>query len=163
MTSHITALFGISPQTVRNWSEEFARYLSALAAPGRGRNRQFSEDDMRVFSLVAALKKSGATNEDIHLALASGQRGDLLDMHPDEVHALVVSDHAQAVLTLKQRIEVLQVERNEALSHLQKARDENNQLHGNLKAITDQLNAALAKIDKLNREIGRLESRMDND
>jgi DNA-binding transcriptional MerR regulator len=156
VTSHITKLFGVSPQTVRNWSEEYSRYLSPLAAPGRGRNRTFSEDDFRVFALVAAMKRDGATNDDIHASLASGQRGDLPPLPPVDMQMMVMADHTRAIVTL-------QTERDTALAELQKARDEIQQLHGKNDLLTGQLDSAQEKIDKLNRKIWQLESRLDDD
>jgi DNA-binding transcriptional MerR regulator len=153
-TSHITRILGVSPQTVRNWSQEFARHLSAAAAPGRGRNRHFTEDDFRALALVAAMKSRSATNDEIHVSLAAGQRGELPPLPPaPEMQALVMSDHARAIATLQQQ-------RDSAVADLQHVRAENNQLHGTLQAITAQLNAAQDKIDRLNREIGRLEGRL---
>lgn len=90
---HVSTLFGIANETVRAWSEEFVRYLSTTANPGKGRHRLFTEADMAVFSLVAEMKGQGMTFEDIHVALASGQRGKPPPLPPEEVQAIVVGEH----------------------------------------------------------------------
>lgn len=161
VTSHITTLFEISPQTVRNWSAEFGRYLSTSAAPGRGRNRVFSEDDMRVFSLIAAMKKAGTTSDEIHASLAAGQRGALPAMMPEQVQTLVMSDHAQAIQTLMQRLDTLEAEKLELQTNLQKSREEVIQEHSQKIQLAELLKAAQDEIKQLNREIGKL-SRTDD-
>lgn len=156
LTSHVTKIFGVSPQTVRNWSEEFARHLSPAAAPGKGRNRFFSESDFRVFALIAAMKKRGAPNDEIHVNLAAGQRGELPPLPPAaDMNLVIMSDHARAMATLK-------VERDTALAELQKAQAETQQLQGKNNLLTDQLNAAQEKIDKLNRQIWQLEAQLED-
>lgn len=76
-TSSITKAFGISPQTVKNWCDEFAQYLSPSATPGDGKKRIFTYEDMQVFALVADYHKRGFRWDDAHAALKSGQRGEL--------------------------------------------------------------------------------------
>lgn len=160
LTSHLQTLFDISPQTVRNWAMDFARYLSPSAAPGRGHNRQFTEDDLRVFSLIAGMKKNGATSEEIHVALVSGQRGELPNIAPNEIQALVMTDQARAVTTLKQQITLLQTQLESTLGELQNSRDENNQLRGKVQLLTEQLKASQEEVRKLDRENAKLESRL---
>ncbi len=157
LTSHVTKVFDVSPQTVRNWAEEFSRYLSVSAAPGRGRNRQFSEDDFRVFALVAAMKKSGAPNDEIHVSLAAGQRGDLPPLPPAaDMQMVIMSDHARAMATL-------QSERDSALADLQKLQTELQRSQGRNDLLTEQLKAEREQVEKLNRKIWELESRIDDD
>ncbi len=172
-TSQLCSIFSISPQTVRNWSQDFSRHLSSSAAPGKGRNRMFNEDDLRVFSLIAAMKSNSATHEEIQSSLTAGQRGDLPNLSPSDVQSMVMTDHARAITNLKNEIAALQDERNSTLADLQKARDEALQLRATLEAneansakrvaeIMDQLKSAQDRIEKLNREIGRLESKIND-
>jgi len=76
----LSDLFGVTGQTIRQWSEEFVEYLSPRANPGKHRTRTYNEEDVEVFVLVAQMKEIGNVYEDIHVALASGQRGQLPDL-----------------------------------------------------------------------------------
>jgi DNA-binding transcriptional MerR regulator len=76
----LAKLFDVSRQTIRQWSSEFKHYLSPRANPGKNRVRAYSEDDLPIFSLVAQMKNIGHTYEDIHVALANGQRGEMPDV-----------------------------------------------------------------------------------
>lgn len=160
-TQHVCTLYDVSPQTVRNWTEEFSRYLSVLAVPGKGRNRLFTDDDMRVFSLIASSKDNGAVYEEIHASLASGQRGELPELPPDEANALVVSDQQQKILMLSQQALAMQTERDMALAELRKTQEEMIRLNERLQGRDDriqQLDAQLQKlqqrVEELSREIG---------
>jgi DNA-binding transcriptional MerR regulator len=72
--------FGVNPQTIRQWSEQFAPYLSESANPKRGNTRHFTMDDLQVFALVAYMRGRDATFEDIRTALQSGQRGLMMEL-----------------------------------------------------------------------------------
>ena len=78
-STHVATIFHVSTETIRNWSDEFSRYLSFMANPGKGRTRTFNDDDMTVLSLIAEMKRKGSTFEEIHVALGQGQRGDSPD------------------------------------------------------------------------------------
>lgn len=79
-TNDIETIFNISHQTVKTWAAEFAGYLSPTATPEKGRQRVFTDDDLRVFALVSVFRKQGKTYEDMHAALRTGQRGDMPDV-----------------------------------------------------------------------------------
>jgi DNA-binding transcriptional MerR regulator len=76
----LAKLFDVSRQTIRQWSSEFDQYLSPRANPGKNRVRAYAEGDLPVFSLIAQMKNIGHTYEDIHVALANGQRGEMPDI-----------------------------------------------------------------------------------
>lgn len=163
---HVCVLFGVAPETVRNWSEEFSRHLSVTANPGKGRHRNFTEEDMRVFALIADQKNQGLTYDDIHGALDNGQRGEAPALPPDEVQALVTTDQkhqtAIQIQQLENQIVKLQRERDEALAQLQPTKDENIKLqtrlevaHERIRELTEQLEKTQRRIEELNREIGQ--------
>ncbi len=143
---HIASLFKISRETVRVWSREFSAYLSPTAQPEPGRHRNFTDEDLRVFSLVSDMKNRGSVYEDIHAALAAGQRGDpplatarhIVGSETVTVLAQArarVADLERQVITLEQAIRPTQDEnvKLKALleytqSELEKARQENREL-----------------------------------
>ena len=128
-SSHVQRLFSVSPETVRNWSEEFAEYLSVTATPGTGRHRIFTHEDMEVFALIAELKEKGLTYTDIHAALKNNQRGEIPPMLVNQVQELQLAlqvDQAQELVVR------LQSERDAALARQQALHDENIRLQTRL-------------------------------
>lgn len=120
---HVSALFAVSGETVRAWSEEFSRHLSPTANPGKGRHRQFSEEDMTVFTLIAELKAQGMTFDDIHIALDNGQRGQAPVLPPEEVQMIVASEHEKR---LSLEVEYLQRSLSKIQQELEDTRAELN-------------------------------------
>ncbi|MBW1927482.1 MAG: MerR family transcriptional regulator [Deltaproteobacteria bacterium] len=133
-------IFGVALETIRNWADEFQDYLSPTATPGRGKHRMYSTDDLRVFSLVAELKKQGLTYADIHAALQNGQRGQPPQLPPDEVQALVVGDQERR---LSLEVEYLQ-------RSLMRAQQE-----------LDEARTALKEVPQIREEKIRLEARLE--
>lgn len=106
-TSNIAKRFGISQATVKNYAAEFAAHLSATATPEPGHRRVFTDDDITVYALIVAQKSEGATHEQIHIMLQSGQRGDL--------------PAAPRQLALIERVAMLERELSEARTQRDKA------------------------------------------
>lgn len=106
----VMKLFKISSETVRTWSDEFARHMSPLANPGNRRHRSYSYADMEVLSLVAAMKANNMTFADVHISLDSGQRG----VVPDEPVELSTNEIETAlqneIMDLRSRINRLEGE-----------------------------------------------------
>lgn len=71
----VAKMFGISTQTVRIWTKEFEPHLSDEATPPKGEVRNYTKDDMRIFSLIAEMRKNKQNFEEIHMALRDGRRG----------------------------------------------------------------------------------------
>jgi DNA-binding transcriptional MerR regulator len=76
-TQDVADTFDVSPQTVKNWCDAFADFLSPTATPGERRRRLFVSDDLGVFALVFDFHRRGYTYDDAKAALAAGQRGDV--------------------------------------------------------------------------------------
>jgi len=149
-STDIAALLNITPQTVRSRSEEFAGHLSHVANPGQGRQRQYTDDDVRVMVLINDMNKVGARVNDIHDALKTGRRGELPDKTPG---VLAISPNKQQ-LALAARVEELE----DAVKLLT---TENQQLRIDAalgRRDNEELKAAREEIARLNREIGRLEA-----
>lgn len=115
-------LHNISLETVRIWSEEFARHLSPIANPGKNKHRAFTENDMAVFDLVADLKSEGLTFTDIHAALEAGQLGKSPSLPPEEIQTMVISEQekrlALQVEYLQRTLAQVQQQRDDALEQL---------------------------------------------
>jgi DNA-binding transcriptional MerR regulator len=122
---HIAALFNVTTETVRVWSEEFARHFSPTATPGKGRHRSFSEDDLEIFALVAELKAQGLTFNDIQVALSNGQRGTPPNIPASEVQAIMLNEQEKRLTLevdyLRKTLTKVEQERDNALQRLEEA------------------------------------------
>lgn len=150
-TRDVTTRFGVSRQTVRVWALEFENNLSPTANPEKGRQRNFTDDDLQVFALIAEMKEKGATFEEIHAALASGQRGNIPTL-------------PETAITPKQSAQVTQLEIQivDLEGKLQAAHNELLRKDGEVAAYKSQVERYEKRLDELNREIGRLQAKLDD-
>jgi len=81
-TQDVANTFKVSQQTVKNWCDAFADFLSPTATPGERRRRLFTSDDLATFALVHDFHRRGYTYEDAKAALGTGQRGEVPDTSP---------------------------------------------------------------------------------
>lgn len=159
---HIQALFRVSGETVRSWSEEFSEYLSASATPGKGKHRVFSNDDLRVLSYVAERKRDGATFDEIHVGLKSGERGDEPVLAPAEVESIVSGDIEKRLATqieqLHITIERVRQERDDALEKAQEAQ----QYREKSIQLESDLTNSRSQVDKLEQRLDELQKRVES-
>lgn len=144
----ISERFGISRETARLWSNQFADYLSPTATPQAGRQRNYTDDDLSVFALVASLKGEGKQNDEISAALASGQRGTVPTVGP-------VVPRATEVATLKRQLAQVVNELTDTRELLLKS-------EGKVELLQQQLADKESTIRQLYREIARLEAAQDD-
>lgn len=137
-TGNVQNLFDVSAQTVRNWTKEFEDYLSMSATPKeKGSKRSYTAEDLTVFALVVEKTQSGATYEDIRLALKNGERAqapEVVEAEPNITDSL----SSREIILISQ----ITKERDIAL--------------GQLKQLKETSEADKEKIDKLNQQIGEL-------
>lgn len=146
-TNHMANILDVSRETIRAWSYEFVDYLSEEAKPGEGQRRHYNDDDVRVLALVAQLKQRRQPYAEIHVALAAGERAD----PPEGASALTSDTDKKKIISLEQEIVQLQeqvqgMQRDVAQADL----------------LREQLEEARAEISRLNREIGKLEGRLED-
>ena len=159
-TQQIADLFGVSDQTIREWSERFAFYLSPSANPGKKKARLYTPQDLQVLSLVSQMKTRRMDYEEIEASLQAGQRGEAPEITPGELSTLQ-SNEIQRRLTLQ--IEYLQRQLDEVTQEATRLKGlevENARLQATIEALrgqlADQKNTS-DQINQLNRLIGRLE------
>jgi DNA-binding transcriptional MerR regulator len=73
--SELRRALSVTPNTIRNWSADFAPFLSAGANPPTGETRRFTEGDAAVFALIAGMRGDDKPLEVIRAHLAAGARG----------------------------------------------------------------------------------------
>lgn len=74
--SEVARLLGVEPVKVKRWANQFAEYLSLTARPAKGRERQFTEADLRVLAVAAEHLEFGNDEDDVHHALNCGRQYD---------------------------------------------------------------------------------------
>jgi DNA-binding transcriptional MerR regulator len=124
-SAQIAVLFDVSSETVRAWAIEFEKYLSPDANPGGRRNRRFTEDDFKVFSLVSQMKAMGKTFPDVHVALANGERGEMPEISTEKLNTLASQDIASITAQmqrLQNELQAVQNERDHLLERLEALR-----------------------------------------
>lgn len=143
---HLQQIFNKSPETIRQWSLEFARFLSVDANPSTG-HRRYTDDDLGVLAYVNLRKGEGATLDQITVELANGQRA----RPPQEPSAIVAADERGELLILQAQLEQAQGVIAELRQAVADARSRADRAEGAL-SHSDSLHAA---------EVGRLERRLD--
>jgi DNA-binding transcriptional MerR regulator len=168
-TPEIAAFYRRTDQTIRAWAEEFVRYLSPTANPGKGRGRSFTLEDMQVLSLVAEMKDRGATYEDIHAALQAGQRGDSPSLSDSDMKLLKATEGEkraaieiqalqQHIVDLKERLnraELKAAEADEMRQELVRSETKREMLQSQLDISTGQIAALQEEVRKLSSELSR--------
>jgi DNA-binding transcriptional MerR regulator len=64
-TKEAAQMLGVSVSTMRNWSDQYAEYLSETARPGHLPERRFTDKDMTVLSYVKQLRSEGMQADQI--------------------------------------------------------------------------------------------------
>lgn len=150
-SGEIAELFDIDPQTLRNWCSQFAEFLSVSAKPQDGSHRRFDESDLSVFSLVASMRGDGMKLDEIYAALKNNQRG----TPPSAGELALRHNPDMALAVMRGRMMELQTENMRLMDEVERLRD----TASNNKMLESMLVKAQEEIARLNREIGRLESK----
>jgi DNA-binding transcriptional MerR regulator len=164
----LATLYNVQPQTIRNWADEFAEYLSKTGNPGGSRYRIFTVEDAQVFSLVSELKKQRLTYDDIHASLKAGQRGDAPALPPRDLE-LIASSEREEHYSLQ--VQLLQGElarvRNELVQAKQDAekvyelREEKARLETELRLTQEQLETSREEMDSKDVELEKAQKRIE--
>jgi DNA-binding transcriptional MerR regulator len=62
--AQVARLANVTPQTIRNYTREYAHLLSTQAS-GKSGNRLFTDEDVRILCAIADLRKSGVPPHEI--------------------------------------------------------------------------------------------------
>jgi len=143
-TGQVQNLFDVSPQTVRNWTKEFEEYLSASATPNeKGSRRFYTVEDLMVFALVVEKTQTGATYEEIRVALKNGERATPPELEENEDEQLASQMTAREFALARSIIQ----ERDKAI--------------GQLEMLEKDREKDRDTIQHLNRAIGKLEYQLE--
>lgn len=144
-------MLGFSPTSIKAWCSVYTEFLSDIATPPAKRHRSFTEDDLKVLAYIAEETKARRPHEDIYASLQNGQRGSLPPTYVE--HSLATTAREQ-VNMLTVRINQLNAE----VERLKPFEKENIELRALLTRAESDIDLAYKTIERLNREIGRLEA-----
>lgn len=71
--TQVARALNVSATTVRNMATDFSTYLSAGANPGQGDTRVFTDDDLKVLTTAATMRRQQHDDADIRAALDDGR------------------------------------------------------------------------------------------
>lgn len=149
-TKQVGDLFGISPQTVKNWAAEFAEFLSPDATPKSGTARNFTPSDLEVFALVSEMRNKRHLADDILHTLRAGERGDI-PMIPYRLPAITPPQ----LTKLQNHITDLE-------NQLRAAEDKSKEFEGQVNLLKEQLADARSEIRTLYKQLAELEANQDS-
>ena len=145
----VSDYLGVSDNTIRRqWSPEFAAFLSPTANPGKGETRQYGEDDIAVLETIAVLRQQQKSYEEIHAALTEGVRLETTegqrpekqpetDEKPPET-ALVTTAFAAALESYENRLTKLEDRLEETTERLINAEKRAAAAEGEIKVLREQ-------------------------
>jgi hypothetical protein len=90
--SEVAQFLGVGRETVKTWATDFAEHLTLKANPPKGRERQFSEADLRVLALVAEYWEEEPDYENIHATLNGGGQLDERFLEFARLHTPIIQD-----------------------------------------------------------------------
>lgn len=161
-TNDLKTLFNVAPETIRNWTREFARHLSVTANPENGRTRIYGEEDLKIIDLVHQMRNQGHPYEEIHAALDAGQRGAGPGVSPEELKSLVTGETERQLSLEIQMLRRQLAAADERLQELDALREQNIRLDAEKEAekrradeLANQLKITQEKLEGLLREVGR--------
>lgn len=154
-TGDVAKMMGLNPKTITNWTdqEDLAPFFSeeARREDGRGTQREYTEADVLVINTIRLHKTRQNSWRDVAKILATGHREVELPITATLTKTISPADQIAAMMAIKS-------ERDTALAQLQDAMFEIERLRKEMK---EQHESANREIIALNREIARLELRIE--
>jgi DNA-binding transcriptional MerR regulator len=153
---HLRSVFDVSNETIRNWSKEFAKFLSPGANPSGKQHRAYTEEDLSVLTLVAEMRDDGHDFESIHMSLSNGSRGKLPERAPEEIEA---TSGTKAITLLQSKIVGLQqelVSAEERIGELEGIAKQKDQLEMELRFERSKTEDLSEQIQELQKEVRQL-------
>ncbi len=154
-TGEVAKAMGLNPKTITNWTDQ--EDLALFFTEGARRNdqsstqREYSEDDLFVINTIRVNKTRQNTWKDVAKMLATGHREMELPITATLNRTISAADQMTVVMLIK-------AERDTALAQLQDSLFEIERLRKELK---EQRDEASKEIIELNRQIARLELKLE--
>lgn len=167
--SHLANLFRVSSATIRNWSIEFASYLSASATPPEGGTRFYTVGDLEVMTWVATRKREGATYETIHVELKSGSRADAPVQSPEHIKTKSADEIQEMAMQQMEKLQITIVDLKQQLanakelaSQVEEVSREKFELKTQLEMTQQALDEQKAEIQRIRDELSKAQGELGN-
>lgn len=157
-TPELCALFGVSRQTIVNWSKRYAAFLSDAARPPKGRHLQFDDSDLTVLALVAEMSRIRTPEADIRASLANGVRGEL-PSEPIGSALVETSEGTRHAVLLRAALEKSELRRIELEGRVSELQSTSDQQRGQIDLLKTQLEESRKEIRQLYEELALLKAR----
>ncbi len=147
-TAQVHHRLDIPKPTIRNWSGEYAAFLSGRAQPNDGNTRQFTYDDLIVLNTVRHLTRTQGINDNsrVREILADGFRiSDFPEPQPEGASEVLKDVHLVPVERLER-----------ALDRISAAEEDTARIEEQLNNTESERDQALIVIDDLNTRVTRL-------
>lgn len=147
-TAQVHYRLRVPKPTIRNWSAEYAEFLSQRARPDDGKTRRFTYDDLIILNTVRYLTRIEGlnNNEQIRQELATGRR--MPDLPP------MKSPEEEEALEAVQLVPIAELER--VLDKVVALQHEIERLIGEAASSSSERDLALLALDEANQQIGAL-------
>lgn len=147
-TAQVHYRLRVPKPTIRNWSAEYAEFLSQRARPDDGKTRRFTYDDLIILNTVRYLTRIEGlnNNEQIRQELATGRR--MPDLPP------MKSPEEEEALEAVQLVPIAELER--VLDKVVALQHEIERLIGEAASSSSERDQALLALDEANQQIGAL-------
>ena len=147
-TGEVAHRLGVSENTIRNWTREFADHLSAGGAGGDGSVREITDQDARVLATIQRETRRGLPYDKIRKVLKKGALIEALPPMPENDPERVKDG---IVLVPKQDadIEILRTQLNGLAAQLNQAMRERD-------SAVEKVDALYERIAELERQAGRV-------
>lgn len=151
----------VSTQTIRDWSDRYAEFLSPSARPEKGEIRDFTEDDIRVLLTIKRDADRRLTPEEMIRILQSGDRVAEIPDPVESEEEVPASEHAMALAKINALQRELSIIREEHNREVNRLLDENKELKTDRDEAFEELGKRDQAIADYRHKIGYLEGQIE--
>lgn len=161
-------LIGASSDTVRRWTSEYSEFLSTAAVPGFGRERKYSQHDIRVLAYISAARELGRSLDEIREELVGLQKGGWADLPPSppewntpeqdgRIAVVDAREESQAIATVAAQQVIIQTLREQ----LQEAQDRAENLQRRVDNLETSSNTTQAEVSELRVQLAEARGQVE--
>jgi DNA-binding transcriptional MerR regulator len=115
----LSTRFGLHPDTIRDWTDQFEEFFTPGARRGGKVQREYGIEDEVVINTIHELRKLHIDFEEIRARLAAGERINILPALNEPVPP-------ESALAIYEKVTRLQVQLEDAQVEIERLRSENN-------------------------------------
>ena len=152
-TSQVAEIFLVKSWSVIRWANRFFDQLDAGAHPNQGKQRYFTDLDVRKLALIKKMQDEDKSEDEIRVRLINGE----VETPPDSVSALAYLDSKNIPVHMQKHVAMLESELARIKIENEELKNAKLQSDTLLKEVRERLVAKEAELVKAYKVIGRLE------